>query len=78
MALIHLQPAQAFADNPLVFLGLVMLPVLALFWAVEALGGPAVRPPVRLANWSRRIHPSRWLAGFVLLGLADTLVRNLF
>lgn len=77
VALLRLHPGEAFRDNPLVFVGLLMLPVLALLWAVEARGGPAFRPPARLANRMRLIHPTRWLAGFLLLAVGYTLIRNL-
>lgn len=76
-ALLHLRPAEAFADNPMVFLALALLPALALIWTVEALGGPALRPPARIAFRLRSIHPTRWLAGVLLLAVGYTLLRHL-
>ncbi len=75
--LLRLHPAQAFAANPLVFLGLVLLPALAVCWALEILGGPALRPPARIADRLRRVHPTRWLVVFSALAVVYTVVRNL-
>lgn len=75
--LLRLQPGQAFAANPLVFVGLALLPVFAVLWVIECLGGPAVRPPARVAGRLRRIHPTQWLILFSVLAVVYTVVRNL-
>lgn len=77
-ALLHLRPAQAFADNPLVFLGLALLALLALIWTVEVLGGPALRPPTRIGLRLRSIHPICWLTAVLLVAVGYTLLRHLF
>ena len=75
-ALLHLDLGAAFAYNPAVFIGLVVASVLGALWVVEALGGPAVRPPRAVAARWRAITPSAWL-GLGLAGAAVyTVLRN--
>ncbi len=76
-ALLHLHPAEAFSYNPLVFVGLALLPILASIWAVELLGGPRLRPPTAVVRRLRRIHPTRWLIFALLIGVVYTVSRNL-
>jgi hypothetical protein len=44
-ALLHGDVPAAFGFNPLALLGLAILGVLGVVWAVEAVGGPAFRLP---------------------------------
>lgn len=76
-ALLHGEVAAAFAWNPLVFVGLVVLTVLGASWALEAAGGPRIRLPRRVADRLRDLTPTGWLlvAGAVAVGY--TLLRNL-
>jgi hypothetical protein len=77
-ALLHGDVAAAFAANPLVLVGLVVLTALGVTWLVEALGGPAVRPPAPVAALVRRVSPAGWTA--ILLGAAVVyaVARNLW
>ncbi|MGI3784564.1 MAG: DUF2752 domain-containing protein, partial [Janthinobacterium lividum] len=47
-ALLHGDVAEAFAFNPVALVVVALLGVLGVLWVVEALGGPAVRPPAGL------------------------------
>lgn len=76
-ALLHGDLVAAFSYNPLLLAGLVVLSVLGVLWAVEAVGGPAVRLPRRPAAFLARVQPTQWL----VLGLAAAafyvVLRNL-
>lgn len=76
-SLLELDVAAAFAYNPVVLVGLVVLGALGVLWTVEVLGGPAVRPPTALGHRLRRVHPTRWLAIVMAFAVAYTLFRNL-
>jgi hypothetical protein len=76
-ALLHFDLAGAFSFNPVVLVGLGVLAVLGVLWTVEVLGGPRVRPPRRLAERLRRVHPTRWLVLGMSVAIVYTLVRNL-
>jgi len=54
-----------------------VMAVLAGLWAVEAAGGPAVRPPRALADWARRVGLSRWLVIGLVAATAYAVLRNL-
>ena len=77
-ALLQGDVSAAFAWNPLVFVGLVVLSVLGVLWSVEAAGGPRVRLPAGLAARARRFGSTRWLLVAVVVAVAYTLLRNLF
>lgn len=72
MALLRGDVAAAWTANPFVFTGLVVLAILAVLWLVEALGGPAVRPPRPL-----RSRPGTWWIALGAAALAFAVVRNL-
>ena len=76
-ALLRLDVAAAFALNPVVLVGLMVLSVLGVLWTVEVLGGPQVRPPRRVGERLRRVHPTRWLVAGMTLAVLYTLLRNL-
>jgi hypothetical protein len=76
-ALLRLDPATAFAQNPVVLIGLAVLTALAALWTVELLGGPAVRPPEPLRAALRQVRPGHWLLLGLALALVSTLLRNL-
>jgi hypothetical protein len=67
----------AFGHNPLALIGLLILGLLGVLWAVEAVGGPAVRLPRRLAERLRRVRPAQWLVVGLLAAVSYTIVRNL-
>ena len=67
----------AFGHNPLALIGLLILGLLGVLWAVEALGGPAVRPPRPLAERLRRVRPAQWLVVGLLIAVSYTIARNL-
>lgn len=72
MSLLRGDLAGAWAANQFVVVGLVGLAVLGLLWAVEALGGRAVRPPLVL-----RRRPDRWWITVGVVALAFAVWRNL-
>ncbi len=76
-ALLHGDLAAAFGYNPLIFVGLIVLTVVGVLWIVEALGGPRVRPPARIAAALRTMTPTRWLIAGLVLSLIYVLARNL-
>lgn len=76
-ALLHGDIAAAFAYNPAVFVGLGLVTVLGLVWIVEALGGPKVRPPARVAAVLRRMTPMRWVIASLAFAVLYVLLRNL-
>ena len=69
--LLHLDVAGAWAANPFVFVLIVGVGIASLLWVVEALGGPAVRPPRALRN------QNLWYAIIGSAGLAFAVARNL-
>ncbi|RYZ29378.1 MAG: DUF2752 domain-containing protein, partial [Propionibacteriaceae bacterium] len=76
-ALLHGDLAAAYAFNPLALVVIATLGVVGVLWAVEALGGPAVRPPVGLRRRLARTTPSQRLAAVVVVAVAYTVLRNL-
>lgn len=76
-ALLHGDILAAFTYNPVVLVGLVVLAVLGVLWTVEALGGPAVRLPARLASPLGRVRPTQWLVLGLAGAAAFVLLRNL-
>lgn len=76
-ALLHGDVGAALALNPLALLLVTAAGVLGLLWTVEALGGPAVRPPaVFRAGW-RRLSPTGWLVLGLVLAAVYTVLRNI-
>ncbi len=69
--LLSLDFAAAWSHNAFVLSWGLILGLFAAFWAVEALGGPAVRR-VRVLQ-----RPAVWWAALGLTALAFTIVRNL-
>ena len=76
-ALLHGDVSAAFMLNPLALIGLVIMGVLGLLWAVEAVGGPAVRLPRPLAERLRRVRLTHWLVLGLAVAVIYTLARNL-
>jgi len=76
-ALLHGDVSAAFGFNPLAVVGLLMLGILGVLWAVEAAGGPAVRLPRPLADRLQRVRPSHWLVAGLVVAVIYTLARNL-
>ncbi len=72
MALLRGDLAAAWAANPFVLAGLVVLVGLGVIWTIEALGGPAVRAPRGVRLGGRGV----WVT-IGLLAFAFTLWRNL-
>ena len=77
VALLHGDIVAALRYNPVALVGLAVLAVLGVLWVVEVLGGPKVRPPARLGERLRRVHPTQWTALALVLATIYTLVRNL-
>jgi hypothetical protein len=75
--LLHGHLGAAFVQNPAVFVLLVVLSVLGVAWVVETLGGPRLRPPARVADRLRRVHPTHWTVVLVGAAVVYTLARNL-
>ncbi len=76
-ALLHLDLSAAFADNPVVLVGLLALAVVGVLWSVELLGGPPLRLPQRWAEPLSRVHPTRWLVLGLGASVLYTVLRNL-
>jgi Protein of unknown function (DUF2752) len=76
-ALLHGDWVAAFFYNPVVLVGLVVLGILGVAWTVEALGGPKLRPPSRLARRLRAVKPNGWLVIGLTAAVIYTLLRNL-
>jgi hypothetical protein len=76
-ALLHLDLAAAFAYNPVVLIGLVVLGVLGTAWAIEAAGGPAFRLPRAISGPLRRVGRDRWLLIGLGAAVIYTVLRNL-
>ena len=76
-ALLHGDVSAAFGFNPLAVVGLLMLGILGVLWAVEAAGGPAVRLPRPLADRLQRVRPSHWSVAGLVVAVIYTLARNL-
>jgi uncharacterized protein DUF2752 len=76
-ALLHGDLAGAYAFNPALLIVLAVLGALAVLWAIEVAGGPAVRPPRQLRKRLQRVPAMTWplLAGG--LAVAYTVLRNL-
>ena len=72
-ALLRFDPASAWVLNPLFVVGMVILGVCAVAWAIEVLGGPALRLPT---SWPRATQQRVYLISAVV-AVAFTLVRNL-
>ena len=76
-ALLHGDVAAAFAANPVVLVGLVVLAGLGVAWTVELAGGPAVRLPRRVAEAVSRVRPNQWLVAILAAAVLFVLLRNL-
>jgi hypothetical protein len=76
-ALLHGDVSAAFGFNPLALIGLLVLGILGVLWAIEAAGGPAVRLPRPLADRLQRVRPSHWLMAGLVASVIYTLARNL-
>ena len=76
-ALLHGDIRTAFEFNPLALVGMLIMGVLGVLWAVEAAGGPAVRIPRSLAERLRAVRLSHWLVIGLIVAVVYTLVRNL-
>ncbi len=68
--LLHGEVGQAFAANQFVFVLLAGYTLAVVAWIVEALGGPALRPPRRLRS------PALWWMVFGVCAVAFMVVRN--
>jgi hypothetical protein len=76
-ALLHGDVVTAFAFNPLALVLIAALGAVGVLWTVEALGGPAVRPPALLRFAARRLSSSQWLVVGLVLATGYTVLRNL-
>jgi hypothetical protein len=76
-ALLHGDLAGAYAFNPALLIALAALGALAVLWAIEVAGGPAVRPPRRLGKRLQQVPGVVWPLLAVGLAVAYTVLRNL-
>ncbi len=76
-ALLHGDVATAFAFNPLALVLIAVLGVVGALWAVEAVGGPAVRLPAAVRQRWRRSTPTQRLVAFFSVAVVYTVLRNL-
>lgn len=77
VALLHGDVQGAFLSNPLALVGVLVLGLLGVLWAVEAVGGPAIRLPGSVAPLLRRIRPGQWLALGLAIAVIYTIARNM-
>lgn len=68
--LLHGEIGAAFAANQFAFVLLAGYALAVVAWTVEALGGPALRPPARLRS------PALWWIVFGVCAVAFMVVRN--
>jgi hypothetical protein len=76
-ALLNGDLAAAYAFNPLVLVALIGLGAVAVAWAVEFAGGPAVGPPRRVRRRLQRIPAVLWPLLAMLVAVGYTMLRNL-
>lgn len=76
-ALLHGDVSAAWAANPVVLVGLVILTALGIGWTVELVGGPAVRLPHRLRALVATVRPTSWLLAGLFSAALFVLLRNL-
>lgn len=76
-ALLHGDVVAAFVLNPVALVAIAVLGVVGVLWVVEALGGPALRPPLALRQRLARTTPRQRLAAFFAVGVVYTVLRNL-
>lgn len=69
--------ASAYAANPLALSAIAVLIVLAGCWAIESVGGPAIRPPAPIRSAARRLGPSGMILAAAALAMAYVVLRNL-
>ena len=77
-ALLHFDIGAAFLYNPVVFIGLMVITVLGGAWLVEALGGPAIRPPRRVREFFSRTSQAKLVVIAGVLVAIWTVARNLW
>lgn len=75
-ALLHGDVTAAFAFNPLALVGITLLGIVGVLWVVEALGGPAVRPPLALRQRLMRTTHRQRLVAFFAVAVVYTVLRN--
>jgi hypothetical protein len=76
-ALLRGDLGSAFAANPVVLVAVAVLTLLSILWAVELLGGPAVRPPRDVARRVARVPVPVWLVLGAAAAVAYAVLRNL-
>ena len=76
-ALLHGDLGSAMQANPVALVAVAVLTVLTVLWAVELLGGPAVRAPEPLARRLRRVPWPVWLVLGAAAAIAYAVLRNL-
>lgn len=76
-ALLHGDVAGAYAFNPVVLVALTVLGALAVAWAIEVAGGPAIRPPRRMTKRLQQVPTPAWPLLALLLAVLYTVLRNL-
>ena len=76
-ALLHGDLAAAWAANPVVLVGLVLLTAVGIGWVAELLGGPVLRLPGRLRAVVATVRPTSWLVVGLLSTALFVFLRNL-
>jgi Protein of unknown function (DUF2752) len=77
-ALLHGDVLAALGYNPIALIGVLIVGILGVLWAVEAVGGPAARLPRRLSQRLRDVRADHWLVVGLVVAVVYTLARNLF
>jgi hypothetical protein len=76
-ALLHGDLWSAFVANPVALVAVAVLAVLSVLWAVELLGGPAVRPPRAVSRRLREVPGWVWVVAGGVVALGYAVLRNL-
>ena len=76
-ALLHGDVLAAFLANPLALIGVVVLGILGVIWAIQVAGGPTIRVPRAMSDGLRRLPRMTWVVVAVVVAVGYTLVRNL-
>jgi hypothetical protein len=55
---------------------LIIVGSLGVAWTVQLAGGPGLRLPARMREWSASVRPTSWLLAAAALVVVYTVLRN--
>jgi hypothetical protein len=76
-AVLHFEIGAAFAFNPLAMIAVIIVGSLGVAWTIQLAGGPALRLPARMREWSASVRPTSWLLAAAAGLVVYTVLRNL-